>query len=60
MSLFLPNNARKLSVVKTKHKGCVEVVQDSNDELIVEDDVFQLSKLVDPYRVASSNDLEEI
>ena len=59
MSLFLPNNARKLFVVKTKPKGHVEVVQDGNDELIVEDDVFQLGELVNPYRVASSNDLEE-
>ena len=43
----------------TKPRGRVEVVQDRNDELTVGDDVFQLDELVDPYRVASSNDLEE-
>jgi hypothetical protein len=45
--------------VKTKPKGCVEVVQDENDELTVGDDVFQLGELVDPYQVASSNNLEK-
>jgi hypothetical protein len=45
--------------VITKSRGRVEVVQDRNDELTVGDDVFQLDELVDPYRVASSNDLEE-
>jgi len=45
--------------VITKPRGRVEVVQDRNDELTVGDDVFQLDELVDPYRVASSNDLEE-
>jgi hypothetical protein len=48
-----------LSIVKTKPRGRVEVVQDGNDELIMGDDVFQLGELVDSYRVASSNDLEE-
>ena len=43
----------------TKSRGRVEVVQDRNDELTVGDDVFQLDELVDPYQVASSNDLEE-
>jgi len=45
--------------VITKSRGRVEVVQDRNDELTVGDDVFQLDELVDSYRVASSNDLEE-
>jgi hypothetical protein len=45
--------------VKTKPRGCVEVAQDRNVELIMGDDVFQLRELVDPYRVAPSNDLEE-
>jgi len=45
--------------VKTKPKGRVQVVQDGNDELIIGDIVFQLDKLVDPYRVAPYNDLEE-
>ena len=30
-----------------------------NDKLIVEDDVFQLGELVDPYEVTLSNNLEE-
>jgi hypothetical protein len=38
--------------VKTKLKGRVEIVQDGNNELTIGDDVFQLCKLVDPYRVA--------
>ena len=29
-----------LSIVKTKYRGRVEVVQDGNDELIMGDDVF--------------------
>jgi hypothetical protein len=36
-------------MVKTKPRGCDEVIQDDNDELIVGDDVFQLNELVDPY-----------
>jgi hypothetical protein len=48
-----------LFIVKTKPKGCVEVVQDENNELTVGDDVFQLGELVDPYQVASSNNLEK-
>jgi hypothetical protein len=45
--------------VKTKPKGRVQVVQDDNDELTVGDDVFQLGELVDLYRVAPSNELQE-
>jgi hypothetical protein len=45
--------------VKTKLRGRVQVVQDGNDEVTVEDDVFQLDELVDLYRVAPSTDLEE-
>jgi len=48
-----------LSVLKTKPRGRVEVVQDGNDESNIGDDVFQLGELVDPYRVALSIDLEE-
>jgi hypothetical protein len=48
-----------LFVVKTKHRGYIEVIQDGNDELTMGDDVFQLGELVDPYRVTMSNDLEE-
>jgi hypothetical protein len=48
-----------LSIVKTKLKDHVEAVQDENNELIVGDDVFQLGELVNPYRIALSNDLEE-
>ena len=38
-----------LSVVKTKPMGCVQVVQEGIDEVIVRDVVFQLDELVDPY-----------
>ena len=39
--------------------GRVEVVQDENNESNMKDDVFQVSELVDPFRVAPSIDLEE-
>ena len=45
--------------MKTKLRGRVEVVQDDNNELTMRDDIFQLGELVDPYRVAPSNDLEK-
>jgi hypothetical protein len=48
-----------LSIVKTKLKGHVQVVQEDNDELNAIDDVFQIDKLVDAYQVAMSTDLEE-
>jgi hypothetical protein len=48
-----------LFVVKTKLRGRVQVVQDCVDELTVRDDNFQLDEFVDPYRVASFDDLEE-
>ena len=41
-----------LSILKTKPKGRVEVVQDENDDSNVGDDVFQVRELVEPYRVA--------
>ena len=60
-SFFRKNCSRVnwLSIVKTKLRGHIQVVQDNNDELITRDDVFQLDELVDLYRVALSNDLEE-
>ncbi|KAL9400900.1 hypothetical protein Peur_004749 [Populus x canadensis] len=55
-----------LSVLKTKPSGRVEVVQDENKdtsdenkETSVGDNVFQVSELVEPYRVASLIDLEK-
>jgi hypothetical protein len=45
--------------VKTKPIGRVKVVQDGNNELTMGGDVFQLGELVDLYRVAMFNDLEE-
>jgi len=48
-----------LSVVKTKPRGHVEVVQDGNDKLIMRNVIFELGELVDPYRVAPFNGLEE-
>jgi hypothetical protein len=49
-----------LSILKTKPKGRVEVVQDENDDSNVGDDVFQVRELVESYRVAPLIDLEEI
>ena len=48
-----------LSVLKTKLRGRVEVVQDENEDTSVIDEVFQASVLVEPYQVAPSIDLEE-
>jgi len=48
-----------LSVVKTKPKGRVEVGQEGNNELIIGYDVFQLGELVNPYRVAPSNNFKK-
>jgi hypothetical protein len=48
-----------LSVLKTKPKGRVELVLDENEDTSVRDEVFQVSELVEPYRVAPSIDLEE-
>jgi len=68
MSLFLQSNVNKfiahtrvdwLSVLKTKPMGRVELVQDENEDTNVWDKVFQVSELVEPYRVAPSIDLEE-
>jgi hypothetical protein len=48
-----------LSVLKTKLKGRVEVVQDKNEDTSVIDEVFQASELVELYRVAPLIDLKE-
>jgi len=48
-----------LFVLKTKPRGLVELVQDENEDINVRDEVFQVSELVEPYRVAPSIDLEE-
>ena len=48
-----------LSILKTKPRGRVEVVQDENEETNVRDEVFQVCELVEPYRVAPSIELEE-
>jgi hypothetical protein len=48
-----------LSVLKTKPWGRVEVVQDENEDTSVRDEVFQVSDVVEPYRVAPSIELEE-
>jgi hypothetical protein len=44
---------------ENQNQGLCRGCSDGNGELIVGDDVFQLGELVDPYRVALSNDLEE-
>jgi len=48
-----------LSVLKTKSRSRVEVVQDENEDTSVRDEIFQVSELVELYRVAPSIDLEE-
>ena len=48
-----------LSVLKMKQRGSVKVVQDENEDTSVRDEVFQVSELVEPYRVAPSIELEE-
>jgi hypothetical protein len=48
-----------LSVLKTKPRGRVEVVQDENEDTSVRDEVFQVSEVVEPYRVVPSIELEE-
>jgi hypothetical protein len=48
-----------LSILKMKPQGRVEVVQDENEDTSVRDEVFQVSELVEPYRVAPSIELEE-
>jgi hypothetical protein len=48
-----------LSFLKMKPRGRVEVVQDENKDTSVRDEVFQVSELVESYRVAPSIKLEE-
>jgi hypothetical protein len=47
-----------LFIVK-RFMGRVQVVQEGNDEENARDDIFQINKLVDAYRVASSTNLEK-
>jgi len=61
-TLFFRKNQSRvdwLSVLKTKPRGRVELVQDENEDTSVRDEVFQVSELVEPYRFAHSIDLEE-
>jgi len=44
---------------KNKTQGHVEFVQDENEDTSVRDKDFQVSELVEPYRVTPSIDLEE-
>jgi len=48
-----------LSILKTKPRGRVEIVQDENEDTSVRDEVFQVSVLVETYRVAPLIDLKE-
>jgi len=48
-----------LFIVKTKPKGRFQVIKDDNDRVTAGDDVFQINKLVDIYRVALSTNLQE-
>jgi len=58
---FRKNQSRVnwLSILKTKPRGRVEIVQDENKDTSVWDEVFQVSELVETYRVAPSIDLKE-
>jgi len=47
-----------LPILKMKPRGRVKVVQDENKDTSVRYEVFQVSELVEPYRVAPSIDLE--
>ena len=49
----------QLFIVKTKPKGRFQVIKDDNDRVTAGDDVFQINKLVDIYRVALSTNLQE-
>ena len=75
MSLFSQSNAKFIthtpltlerinqeligSISKTTPRGRVKVVQDKNEDTSVWDEVFQVSELVEPYRVTHSIDLEK-
>jgi hypothetical protein len=48
-----------LSVLQTKPRGHVEVVQDENKDTSVRNEVFEVSEFVEPSRVAPSIELEE-
>ena len=48
-----------LSVLKTKPRGRVVVVQDENEDTSVRDEVFQVSELVEPHQLAPLIELEE-
>ena len=45
--------------MKTKPRDHVQVVQDGNDEVTTGNDVFELDKLVNAYRVTPYTDLEK-
>jgi len=58
---FRKNRSRVdwLSILKMKLRCHVELVQDENEDTSVRDEVFQVSELVEPNRVAPLIDLEE-
>ncbi|KAL9403258.1 hypothetical protein Peur_000230 [Populus x canadensis] len=50
---------RYFPITPRLQRGRVEVVQDENEDTSVRDEVFQVSEVVEPYRVAPSIELEE-
>jgi hypothetical protein len=54
MLFFFPNSAFR----NDYNRSHVQVVEDGNDEVIREDDVFQIDELVNPYLVALFTELE--
>jgi hypothetical protein len=47
-----------LSIIKTKPRSQVQIVKGGNNDLIKGDDIFQIDKLIDQYRVALYIELE--
>ena len=52
------NRVDWLSIIKTEPRSQVQIVKDDNNDLIRGDDIFQIDKLIDQYRVALYTKLE--
>jgi len=54
------NRVDWLSIIKTEPRSQVQNVKDGNSDLIRGDDIFQIDKLIDQYRVALYTKLENL
>jgi hypothetical protein len=54
------NRVDWLSIIKTEPRSQVQIVKDGNNDLIRGDDIFQIDKLIDQYRVALYTKLENL